>query len=94
MTKPAAATVLSLLLALSGCGAPTMQDLSTRAEKARTKEQLEAALGKPDKFEKQDILGQSVEEWTYKASDGELHFGLWNGKIKTIGTKNKNKPAQ
>jgi hypothetical protein len=94
MTKPLAATVLSLLLALPGCGAPTMQDLATRAEKARTKEQLEEALGKPSKFEKQDALGQSIEVWTYEASDGELQFGLWNGKIKTTGTKHKKKPAQ
>ena len=79
-----------LLMSLSGCGGNSMQDIATKAEKAKTRAQLEAALGKPDKFEKAK-LGVSFESWTYTATDGEVDFGIVNDKIITVGTVPKKK---
>lgn len=63
-----------------------MQDITSRAEKAKTRQQLETALGKPDKFEKVNMLGLDAESWTYKAKDGEVNFTLLNDKVKTVVT--------
>lgn len=83
-------TVLVMLsLLLSGCGAGTTQDIARKAEKAKTKEQLEAALGRPDKFEEHKIGGVSGELWTYKASDGEVRFIIVNGKKFSTDTTEK-----
>ena len=78
--------VLIATMLLSGCGAGSMQDLTRKAEKARTRQQLEDALGKPDKFEKYNMLGLSAESWTYKASDGEVNFTVLNDRVKTVAT--------
>ncbi len=79
-----------LLISLSGCGGNSMQDITTKAEKAKTRAQLEAALGKPDKFEKAK-LGVSFESWRYTATDGEVEFGIVNDKVITVGTMPKKK---
>ena len=62
-----------------------MQDITTKAEKAKTRAQLEDALGKPDKFEKV-TLGLAFESWTYKATDGDVNFTIVNDKVKTLVT--------
>ena len=81
-------TTLAMLSLLSGCGGNTMKDISDRAEQAKTKEQLEAALGQPKKFEKISlpVLGTG-EIWTYEGSDGDVVFTLHNGKVKTSVTQ-------
>jgi len=48
-----------------------MQGHLTKAEKARTRAQLEAALGKPDKFEKLNSSASTRNRGLTKASDGE-----------------------
>ncbi|MGD0092381.1 MAG: hypothetical protein ABSE73_20890 [Planctomycetota bacterium] len=78
---------LSLLL-LSGCGATSSkQDLLTKAQNCKTKEELQKALGKPDTFDSAEVpfLGPQ-EMWTYKASDGEVTFIISNGKVITRST--------
>ncbi len=86
--KRFAIVLLALVLPLAGCGGNTMQDIARKAEKAKTKEQLEAALGKPDKFEKTK-LGISFESWTYTATDGEVNFSVINNKVQTVVTMPK-----
>jgi len=61
---------VGLALFLAGCGEPTKEDLLKKAETARTKADLEKALGKPDDIGK---LGP-LERWTYKAKNGEVVF--------------------
>jgi len=72
------------LLFLGGCGlaSSSKQDILAKAEKCKTKEDLQKALGKPSGFESVEvpILGPQ-EIWMYKASDGEVTFTISNGKI-------------
>lgn len=84
---------LLLLPLLAGCGGNTMQDLTSKAEKVKTRDQLEAALGKPDKFEKVKV-GLSFESWTYTATDGEVNFTVINGKVQTVSTLPKPKESK
>lgn len=63
------AATLSLAL-LCGCGGPTTQEVSKKAENIKTKQELERTLGKPTSFSK---LGP-LETWTYKTTDGEVTF--------------------
>jgi hypothetical protein len=58
------------LLALSGCGNGSKQDIVNKTSSISTKQELEKKLGKPDSFNK---VGP-IETWTYKASDGEVSF--------------------
>jgi hypothetical protein len=87
-----AIALLALVLPLSGCGT-TMQDIALKAEKAKTKDQLEAALGKPDKFEKMKV-GVSFESWTYTATDGEVNFTVINNKVQSTVTIPKKKDTK
>lgn len=64
------ALALTLLLALTACGDPTVADIVKKTEKVGTRADLERALGKPQQLTK---LGP-VETWTYKAKDGEISF--------------------
>jgi len=64
-----AAVALALLTA---CGSPTKEDLLEKARGVSTRAALEKALGKPTEISK---LGP-VEQWTYRASNGELVFVL------------------
>ena len=58
------------LLLLSACGDPSKGEILQKAEGAKTKKQLEAALGRPDDIEK---LGP-IAKWTYEASDGRVIY--------------------
>ena len=62
---------LAATLALAGCDqTPSKADIVKKAEGAKTKAELEKALGKPAEFEK---VGP-IEKWTYKASDGSVTY--------------------
>jgi hypothetical protein len=63
---------IALALVLAGCGPPSKEDLLAKAKDARTRTQLEKALGKADDVSK---LGP-VEKWTYKAKNGQVVFVL------------------
>lgn len=97
MLKQTLATaLLLLLLPLAGCGlvgGNSMKDIATKAEKAKTREQLEAALGKPDKFEKVKF-GVALESWTYTATDGEVNFTIVNDRIQATVTVPKKEQKQ
>ena len=71
----------------------TMQDLTRKAEKVKTKDQLETALGKPDKFVKVK-MGISFESWTYTATDGEVNFTVIGDKVQGIVTIPKPKESK
>jgi len=75
--------ILGLAISLSGCGGGhgTKQDIYAKAEKAKTKDEVESALGKADKFDVADlpVLGK-VETLTYKGTDGDVVFTFHNGK--------------
>lgn len=71
---PRLTTMLAWLLAaalLSGC-TRTKEDIVEKARDASTRAELERALGKPSDITK---LGP-VEQWTYKASNGNVVFLL------------------
>jgi len=63
------ASALSVLL-LAACGSPTKEDLVQKARDVSTRAELEKALGKPSDITK---LGP-LEQWTYKASNGQVVF--------------------
>jgi len=71
------------VVALSGCGTPSKQDVIDKTQGLKNKTQLRDTMGKPDEFStvEMPLLG-SVEEWTYKCSDGEVVFEIVNSKIK------------
>ena len=61
----------ALALAIAACSPfDTKHDILTKAEDARTKQDLESALGAPDD---RDKVGP-IETWTYRARDGEVTF--------------------
>jgi hypothetical protein len=64
------AGLAALGLALAACSPDSKHDILSKAEDARTKAELEAALGAPDDRDKMGPL----ETWTYHASDGEVTF--------------------
>ncbi len=74
MTRSRGLAALALLLSLAGCGHGSTQEVVKRAEHARTRAELERALGKPDHFESGGIGPFTLETWTYKTSDGEVVF--------------------
>jgi len=90
LRKLFATVLLTILVPLAGCGANSMQDITSKAEKAKTREQLESILGKPDKFEKVK-LGLSFESWTYTATDGEVNFTIVGDKVQGVVTAPKKK---
>ena len=63
---------LSGLVLLSACFAPSKSDLIKKAEGAKSRAELEAALGEPSEVSK---IGP-IEKWTYVASDGTVVFVL------------------
>lgn len=65
----ALAVLLVALLALAACSR-TKEDLLRKAETVKTRSELESSLGRPDDIAK---LGP-VEQWTYKASNGQVVF--------------------
>jgi hypothetical protein len=60
------------IFALTACGPSSKEDMLAKAKGAKTRTQLESALGKPDDVSK---LGP-VEKWTYKARNGQVVFLL------------------
>jgi len=89
MQSRLAAFAISFLtvFALTACGPPSKEDMLAKAKDAKTRAQLESALGKPDDVSK---LGP-VEKWTYKARNGQVVF-LLVGETVTIeaaGPSNK-----
>ncbi len=71
--------VLVLLLVIS-CGGRTKEDILGKARNVSTRAELEKALGKPNDISK---LGP-LEQWTYKASNGEVRF-IIVGETVTLG---------
>jgi hypothetical protein len=56
---------------LAGCDrTPSKADILKKAEGAKSKADLEKALGKPSEVDKVGPL----EKWTYKASDGSVTY--------------------
>ena len=68
MARRLLVATLALLL-LAGCSR-SKEDIVGKAREAKTRADLERTLGKPDDISK---LGP-VEQWTYKASNGEVVF--------------------
>ncbi|MCP4303472.1 MAG: hypothetical protein GY788_01025 [bacterium] len=64
------ALLLILALPLTGCGDPSKENILGKAQGAKTKQELEKALGEPDDIEK---LGP-IAKWTYNASDGKVIY--------------------
>ena len=63
---------------LAGCERkPTKADLLKKAETARTRADLEKALGNPDEIDK---VGPA-QRWTYKASDGTVTFMIMADRV-------------
>ncbi|WP_231712500.1 hypothetical protein [Vineibacter terrae] len=59
------------ILALAGCDStPSKAEILKKGEGAKTKADLEKALGKPTGVDK---VGP-IEKWTYKASDGSVTY--------------------
>lgn len=79
---------LVLPLALIACGPPTTEEALRKAEPAKTKAELEKALGKPTELQK---LGP-LEQWTYKTSDGSVTFVIAGDSVTLAsgGTTKKN----
>ena len=67
-----AALAAAVLLTLTACGDPTKADIIEKARGVETREQLQKKVGKPTEISK---LGP-VEQWTYKAKDGQVVFIL------------------
>ncbi len=61
---------LALVLLLIACFHASKADILKKAEGAKTKADLEAALGEPSEISK---VGP-IEKWTYNASDGSVIF--------------------
>ena len=61
--------VVLIALALVGCSR-TKEDLVRKAEGVKTRAELESKLGRADDISK---LGP-IEQWTYKASNGQVVF--------------------
>lgn len=82
------ALTLALPLALIACGPPSTEEALKKAEPAKTKAQLEKALGKPTELQK---LGP-LEQWTYKTSDGSVTFVITGDSVTLAsgGTTKKN----
>lgn len=67
-----AAMAAAALLVLTACEDPKKADIIEKARGVETREQLQKKLGKPTEVSK---LGP-VEQWTYKAKDGQVVFIL------------------
>lgn len=63
---------IALASVLVGCGPSSKSDIVSKARDAKTRADLEKALGKADDVDK---VGP-VEKWTYKAKDGRVVFIL------------------
>jgi hypothetical protein len=68
---------------LSACGGGSKHDLLDRAEGAKTRAELEAALGAPDERSK---MGP-IETWTYHGSDGDVSFLITGDAVALSSTR-------
>jgi hypothetical protein len=72
MRRLAGLLMIALALLVTACGPASTEDLVAKAREAKTRAELERALGKPDDVSK---LGP-LEKWTYKARNGQVVFVL------------------
>jgi len=79
-----------LMLALSAClfQTPSKRDITQKSMGAETKQQLLTALGKPDDTTR---LGP-LEQWVYKASDGEVMFVIIGDQVSLQTSNDVQKP--
>jgi len=77
---------LLLLLWLAACGGESKGEILQKAEAAKTKQELRAALGDPDEVSK---LGP-IETWSYDASDGRVEFLITGDKVALETTSGEN----
>lgn len=82
------ALALALPLMLIACGPPSTDEALRKAENAKSKVDLEKALGRPTEIQK---LGP-IEQWTYKTSDGSVTFVIAGNTVTLAsgGTTKKN----
>ena len=66
---------------------PSKAEILKKAEKARTRAELEQALGTPDEIDK----AGPMQRWTYKASDGSVTFMIVADRVVLDVTGNKSK---
>ncbi len=60
-----------------GCARPTKGEILDRTQEIRVSRELKAELGRPD-----DVKALAMfEQWTYKASDGNVVFHIAGGKV-------------
>jgi hypothetical protein len=79
---------LVLMAALAGCESPpTKAEILKKAEGAKTRAELEKALGQPNNLDK---LGP-IERWTYNAKDGTVVFTIIGDRV-TITETGDRKP--
>jgi len=71
----AAVGLVSLLQ--TGCARPTKGEILDKSREIRVARELKAKLGSPDDVEAVAMF----EQWTYKASDGEVVFHIAGGKV-------------
>lgn len=81
MRRSTAALAAAALL-LAACGPPTKHEILEKAEDAKTKEELQAALGAPDE---RDKVGP-IERWSYRAEDGEVTFVITGDTVRLQAT--------
>ncbi|MBI2525241.1 MAG: hypothetical protein HYV93_04595 [Candidatus Rokubacteria bacterium] len=67
----------AVVLVLAGCGDPSKEDLVRKAREVSTRAELEKTLGKPSDITK---LGP-VEQWTYRASNGQVVFVIVGDRV-------------
>jgi hypothetical protein len=81
--------VVLMAVALVGCSR-TKEDLVRKAEGVKSRAELESKLGRADDISK---LGP-IEQWTYKASNGEVVFVIVGDTVtlQAAGGGEKKKP--
>ncbi len=82
------AAALAAAAVVAGCDRPpTKADILKKGEGAKTKAELEKALGAPGEVDK---LGP-IERWSYKASDGSVTYIIVSDWIQTSVTDDRRK---
>ena len=76
MIRTARYGFLLVPLLLWGCGTGGVQSVTDKAKLAKTRAQLEDALGPPTRSQTYTRGGKTFAEWTYEAKDGEVTYTL------------------